>query len=519
MLENNVTDEMGNLDLSSLNSILGIFSRSIIQSEAEVRSKLIVPIIEWLGYPVEFRSEEFPVYSFDGSKPRPAKNADFIMFDDKHFSLHRNNTKTDIEWVQEHSLLVFEAKKKGEMPELLGQPQFYTTWTKAVAYLVSDGERICAYYYSLAAKDYCVLDCLVKDLAQNQDILLMSFDNIRSIKSQYAAAQLERIARMKKQSDDKQVGSIYVTEKNLDLIPDELTSAMAELLEGKAEGLGKLETILAFLDLTDTYLQHSIRYNIPEYMMRVPRSFFKASIFLDNSVLPSICGTVTEFYRNESEVYYFSNEYLNLYIMLENKTIVRVVFGYHLSAESVAVRISQIEQVKSLLNAKSIRLVFDNAKKTQTVNIQTTLFEMDIKKERICAEYWAEELVKMKCIEDYYQIRFKLKPIHDEELIETYSNVDYVYKGIAKIANCHRILPGYGSISRIKTDEPILIESVDETGPINMTPLRIHNYNFIPKKIYLPVGVIQTSKQPFAVDFCAVLEPQRIIDDASVSAS
>ena len=138
MCENSGTKETRSQDFASLQSIIDTFANSITQSEAEVRSKLIVPIIEWLGYPIEFRAEEFPVYSFEGAQKRPTKYADYILFDDKHFASHNKNTKIDTEWVQEHSLLVFEAKKKNEMPAMLGQPQFYTIWTKAVAYMISD---------------------------------------------------------------------------------------------------------------------------------------------------------------------------------------------------------------------------------------------------------------------------------------------------------------------------------------------------------------------------------------------
>ena len=56
---------MNNEMQEMLKGIIDKYQRSIIQSEAEVRSKLIVPLIEWLGYPSEYRAEEFPVYGFE----------------------------------------------------------------------------------------------------------------------------------------------------------------------------------------------------------------------------------------------------------------------------------------------------------------------------------------------------------------------------------------------------------------------------------------------------------------------
>ena len=89
-----------------LKKIVIEYKKSVIQSEAEVRSKFIVPLLEFLQYPTEFRAEEFPVYGFEGGRALPAKNADFILFSDKEFGAHRTATHANIEWVQNHSLLI-----------------------------------------------------------------------------------------------------------------------------------------------------------------------------------------------------------------------------------------------------------------------------------------------------------------------------------------------------------------------------------------------------------------------------
>lgn len=55
---------------------------SSIQSEAEVRLKLIVPLLELLKYPSYWRTEEFSVYGVEGGKKLPAKNVDYILLSD-----------------------------------------------------------------------------------------------------------------------------------------------------------------------------------------------------------------------------------------------------------------------------------------------------------------------------------------------------------------------------------------------------------------------------------------------------
>ena len=142
------------LDNSTIKAVIDEYAKSEIQSEAEVRSKLVVPLLCALGYPSELRAEEFPVYGFGGRKKLSAKSADFLLFSDKEFGAHRNDTQKDKDWVQSHSLLIVEAKKPGEMPDSPGQAQFYTMWTKAVAYMVTDGCEIQAYCYSDISADY-----------------------------------------------------------------------------------------------------------------------------------------------------------------------------------------------------------------------------------------------------------------------------------------------------------------------------------------------------------------------------
>lgn len=150
----------------TIQTLIQNFSKEKIQSEAEVRSKLIVPLLELLGYPSECRTEEWPVYGWAGGTPLGAKAADFAMFSSADFAEHRNNNAEDIKWVYEHSLLIFEAKKTTEAIKKVGQPMFYAAWTRAIAYVISNGIDFEAYIVDANYTDRLVLACRVSELPE-----------------------------------------------------------------------------------------------------------------------------------------------------------------------------------------------------------------------------------------------------------------------------------------------------------------------------------------------------------------
>ena len=170
------------MDRSNIQAIITKYRESKIQSEAEVRSKLIVPLLEVLGYASKYRAEEFPVYGYGGRERLSAKNADFLLFDNEEFADHRANTKLNIEWVREHSLLVVEAKKPGKIPEELGQAQYYTMWTRAVAYIETDGEEVFGYYYNPVANDYKVLQASVDELSASEVLEHFTYESVSRTK-------------------------------------------------------------------------------------------------------------------------------------------------------------------------------------------------------------------------------------------------------------------------------------------------------------------------------------------------
>ena len=167
----------------NISILINDFLKQNIQSEAEVRSKLIVPLLELLGYPMDFRAEEFHVYGYEGSKSLKSKAADFLQFDSNEFDTHRGKSNSEIEWVYEHSLLVFEAKKPTEKVLVTGQPVFYSAWTKSVAYMISNGIDIEGYIVNANYTDTCVFSCKVEEIPQNwEDINRLNYNQVLQLK-------------------------------------------------------------------------------------------------------------------------------------------------------------------------------------------------------------------------------------------------------------------------------------------------------------------------------------------------
>lgn len=159
------------------------FLKQNIQSEAEVRSKLIVPLLELLGYPRDFRAEEFPVYGYEGSKALSSKAADFLQFSSNEFGVNRGKSDKELEWVYQHSLLVFEAKKPTEKILVKGQPVFYSAWTKSIAYMISNGITIEGYVVNSNYSDSCVFSCKVSEIPEKwEEVNKLNYDCVIELK-------------------------------------------------------------------------------------------------------------------------------------------------------------------------------------------------------------------------------------------------------------------------------------------------------------------------------------------------
>lgn len=243
-------------DKTVIQTVIDEYRKSKIQSEAEVSSKFIIPLFEALGYPSELRSEEYPVYGYGGREPLKAKDADFIFFTEPDFGKYRSNTQKNKKWVQEHSLLVVEAKKPGKMPDDLGQAQFYTMWTKAVAYIETDGEELKGYYLNPFSSDLETINVKVDELAAKRELWKFSYENILEIKLKGTGVSEQRLLSIEE--------SYTVVAEDIEHdIPIETLNYMRDGLGRNAYGLNNIQIVSRFLNTTQSMLQNDMRYGIP----------------------------------------------------------------------------------------------------------------------------------------------------------------------------------------------------------------------------------------------------------------
>lgn len=486
------------MNTDKLLEILNQFAKSIIQSEAEVRSKLIVPLIEWLGYPIEYRAEEFPIYGFEGGKRIPAKNADFLLFSDSHFADHRSFSQCHIEWVQSHSLLIFEAKKPGEMPAVLGQPQYYSIWSKSLAYLETDGKTLQGYVYDEYTSDKKVISCNINELPYIDTLYLFSYETLKEAKLQKnQRTALQILASQDEKESTKNDNE--PTSDNVDIIiPPEVAIFSRNALGKNSTGLSDCQAVERFLRLTDSLLMNDIRYEIPEYMISIPRRTIPGKLSINGLIIPIMQGDITQYYRNEDEILSFSNEFFQLDIILSNDDVQECQIRYCVNDMSVDARLTKLRLIERILDARRLAIFPDtSSKRIKPVYVDSKDRVGDISQDRETLTYWMTEQEKLKTIEEYYNIRFILETIgSEEETTRLYAAVDFVFNSICQEANCHLNI----SKGTFQFDEPIVIDEpvLISTNNSGLDKLVIHNFTFVPRDIYwLPCTI---SKETTAIN-------------------
>lgn len=174
----------GGIKNMTISEIVTSISASNIITEQEVRTKVAIPILECLGYPIENRAEEFPIFGFEGRTALPAKSVDIMMFADSDFQKYRN--KTQRHWVMDNSLVAVELKKPGvTINSSLGQAQFYAMWSRACYYIVTNGEEIEIYKLSNFCGDKCICSCNIVELPSKwiEVFSEISFEHVMQLKN------------------------------------------------------------------------------------------------------------------------------------------------------------------------------------------------------------------------------------------------------------------------------------------------------------------------------------------------
>lgn len=107
--------------------------------------------------------------------------------------------------------------------------------------------------------------------------------------------------------------------------------------------------------------------------------------------------------------------------------------------------------------------------------------------------FWLEGMNKLKDIEEYYEIKFDLKHVSDEEeLNQLYKAIDAVHDGIKQKRNCSVTLPADAINEDLKIKEPVIFE---EHKPIPLKSQIIQGVVFKPYCSYLLPCKIKKKKQ------------------------
>ena len=149
-----------------------------VYSETEVRTKLANPLFSLLGFEDKYRSEEFPIYGYEGRKEVYTKHADILFFDNGDFNNYRSREHR--KWVQEHSLLIVELKKPSESISAEGQAEYYSMWSRVAFYVITNGVEIAFYKIEHYYKDELILRCKINEIPSHWDTIqaIMGFDTV-----------------------------------------------------------------------------------------------------------------------------------------------------------------------------------------------------------------------------------------------------------------------------------------------------------------------------------------------------
>lgn len=468
----------------SLQRIIDEYRLSDIQSEAEVRTKLVVPLLQCLGYRDYLRGEEFPVYSWQGRKKNPPTFVDFLLFSDGGFAEHKDGSAGSLNWVKDHSLLVVEAKNPGEMPEYEGQAIFYSHWTKAIAYLVTDGEIIKGFYYMTSCADNCLLNCIIDDLPK-EDLTPFSFRTIMAMKTE---AQIKKrdyyiLDGTKTIYSGKYCGVIADSNGT---IPEEASEIIANLVGMNPQNNYRSTYIInSFLRTTDNIVDSDLRYNIPPIAQFLVRNSCNAKLHINSSLLPIFTGTLEHYYWDLIDRYCFVNDYLYIEFQYADNKPVYLGFDYSVAYSNAKDRLPILKDIKKCLDATLLMIVSENGEVLSFPLDNMSLDGKDIIEKRELTDYFIKGISEIIKVEDTFDIQFDLEVIDDEiDYVQLYKDVEIIYNGILGEHNSDIPFPRDAWPEDqviIEIDEPVFFD----TDYIPLPDIIIGDYCFTPNKVMI----------------------------------
>ncbi len=162
--------------------IANIDSKTII-SEQDVRSKIALPLLSFLGYGNSVQANEFPIFSFSGRTKNPAKLVDLLCFSSDNWAMHKKFEERY--WVQDNALLSFELKKPSEnLDNAVGQAEFYSMNARTPFYMCTNGLDLKIFKMKDFSTDRIIYDGSIKNIAKKWHFIYkqISFDNLLPLK-------------------------------------------------------------------------------------------------------------------------------------------------------------------------------------------------------------------------------------------------------------------------------------------------------------------------------------------------
>lgn len=290
----------------NISILINDFLKQNIQSEAEVRSKLIVPLLELLEYPKDLRAEEFPVHGYEGSVALRSKAADFLQFTSNEFDINRGKSDKELEWVYNHSLLVFEAKKPTEQILVKGQPVFYSAWTKAVAYIISNGVNIEGYIVNANYSDTRVFSCSIKEIPEKwEEINVLNYYHVLDLKNK--AKDSKKWTKNDSYEVYKNVMRVRCTEElyaSIDRNLEEITYDLNIIKSGKCAAFNDILDNTSKIITSEpgggkSYLMWML---LREYLMQYDEDCRKIPVLIEGRYFGKVYNSIIEAIYNELKV-------------------------------------------------------------------------------------------------------------------------------------------------------------------------------------------------------------------------
>ena len=292
-------------------------------------------------------------------------------------------------------------------------------------------------------------------------------------------------------------------------IPEDTLNYMSEALGKDSIGLNNLQLTAKYLNLTNALLQNRIRYQIPEYMIDIPREFGEVLIYSnDNLFIPLFEANVVHYYRDEVDIFDVYNDFARIIVHTTKGNADDVKIGYRIFDPTTSERLIKLKRIKALLEAKAISVYLKNTSNLSFKYISSAVdssnYLLDTTNLNI------SHLEVLESIEEYYGISFKLSIVGSDEFLELLENTAIIYKGISNEENHVLDYPQEvfneieEGVVEIEQTEPVP-DSTEGGRRTNLPDITLFNYVFTPDTImFLPctVNICHGSKEPVAISCC-----------------